>query len=637
MDHAAHARALLDREHLVACIDHALLAARELGPSPDALELRVLVGRALEKLRQHPPALRCLDDVVASAPDHAHALAHRGSVLDRMLQRERARADLGRALELDPDYRHAWENLFYLSFDTGAHDVCDTAIANLERLGGARGYLYRLRGKRRLDGGDRAGAEADLRRACVVPEADPVAGQLLAEAGLAFENGDEHFMGAVQLQDHDPSRSLELMARALELGLSTPRRHLRLVQRYGGMLVRFGRRDDALAVARDLTDRHPDRADTWLTRADLDQDPASFARAYELSPTEAALPYARHLAATGDPDRALELCARQAAADPLDPAARVLLGELHLAAGRRDEARAAWAEAEALGSEPARELRASTFGAERGLDHFQDALTLLDRGLRADAIAGLDAAAERFRAEVRVPGDQAHRYLAKALYNAAFLRELKVPDEVIEPPLREAVEVDPSYADAMCALGNLCLRTDRVDEGLAWHRKAGAADPAAGQPWFYRARHFAQRGEHASVLDDATRAFEAYRAKGQGRFAADAIMMRGEANEALGRLHDARRDYDLAYDFGHPIGYARGDHIRTRIASEDPTSDEAGEVLDKVIERIEAGECPWGQIELLEARTQGSDKARALVDKLKASEPLEDEEIDWLVQFLESS
>ncbi|MBZ0238362.1 MAG: tetratricopeptide repeat protein, partial [Deltaproteobacteria bacterium] len=323
--------------------------------------------------------------------------------------------------------------------------------------------------------------------------------------------------------------------------------------------------------------------------------------------------------------------------DPDDAPLSRLLGELHLAAGRRDDAKAAWLFAEALGDTPARTLRVQAFGPERGLDHFDAALDLLDRRLREDAAAEFETAVDAFRQELRAPGDGAHRYLAKSLYNSALLRELKVADEVIEPNLREAVELDGAYADAMNSLGTLCLRTDRVDEGLQWFARAGETDPTAGQPWYYRARHFAESGDHAQAIEDATKAFDAYARRGQTQFAADAVMMRGRSNENLGRLQDALRDYDLAYEYGHPTGYAMGDHIRQRIAVEDPDSDQAGELLEKVIERIEDGECPWAQIEFLESRTGADEKATALVAKLKGKTPLDGDELRWLVEFLYAS
>jgi tetratricopeptide (TPR) repeat protein len=188
----------------------------------------------------------------------------------------------------------------------------------------------------------------------------------------------------------------------------------------------------------------------------------------------------------------------------------------------------------------------------------------------------------------------------------------------------------------MLALGNLCLRTDRVDEGLEWFARAGKADPSAGQPWFYRARHYSGLDDFERTVEDATKAFEAYSRRGQGQFAADAIMMRGQANEALGKLQAAKADYDTAYDYGHPTGFAMGDNIRQRIAIEDPKSDEAYELLDKVAQRLQRNECPWGQIEFLDARVAGNEKAMALVAKLKKDEALEEEQTSWLVELLQS-
>jgi tetratricopeptide (TPR) repeat protein len=342
------------------------------------------------------------------------------------------------------------------------------------------------------------------------------------------------------------------------------------------------------------------------------------------------------LLSAGRAKDALEVCAKRLSSEPDDAGALAAQGDAHMALGDRDAAKAAWLAAEALGDGNASNARRAAFGPERGMDHFDEALALLDRRLTNDAIAEFETACDKLRKEIRVPGDQPHRYLAKSLYNSAFLRELQVDDSVIEPNFREAVELDPSYAEAMLALGNLCLRTDRVDEGLEWFARAGKADPSAGQPWFYRARHYSGLDDFERTVEDATKAFEAYSRRGQGQFAADAIMMRGQANEALGKLQAAKADYDTAYDYGHPTGFAMGDNIRQRIAIEDPKSDEAYELLDKVAQRLQRNECPWGQIEFLDARVAGNEKAMALVAKLKKDEALEEEQTSWLVELLQS-
>lgn len=636
MDHAARAQELFDREYWVPAIDEASLGISA-GPPDVRTPLRLLIARALEHLRQYPSAIHYLALVLADSPQHGRALAHRGAVMHLLFQKDRAKTDLNAALAIEPDYAYAWEYLFYVSFDTGDDATCDRAIEQLERLDASNGYLYRLRGNRRIEKGDRAGGEQDLRRACAHDKGDAVAGELLRGAGFELRTGDEHAMMGVRQEQANPVASVASLQKALELGVSTPRREVRTVERLAKLLKAQGRAEDAIAAARKLTDRNPDRADAWLARASIDGETASFQKARELSPKEATIAYARHLLATGHDSEALAACAARAADDPDDAVLHRLVGELHMAMGQRDDAKSAWERAEALGDFEARGLRTKAFGLERGLDHFDAALALLDRRMRDDAIAAFDVAARLLRDEVRAPGDAAHRYLAKSLYNSAFLRELKVSDELIEPNLREAVELDPAYADAMLALANLCIRTGRVDEGLTWFARAGEIDPSAGQPWYYRARHFAGTGAHEQAIADATKAFDAYARRGQGRFAADAVMMRGKENEAVGRLQDALRDYDLAYEYGHPTGYAMGDQIRQRIAMEDPGSEQAGELLERIAERIERGECPWGQIDFLESRTASSEKATALVAKLRNDTALDEDETEWLVDFLYSS
>ncbi|MCA9599796.1 MAG: hypothetical protein KC776_41105 [Myxococcales bacterium] len=635
MDRAARAQKLFDKSYFAAAIDEALLASQE--PNADKTEMTLLVAKAMEKMRQHPQAMGYANRVLERSPDHARALAHRGSVLDRLLQRAPAKADLLRAVELDPDYGHAWENLFYVSYDTKDDATVDRALEQMERLGVDTGYHWRLRGARRLENGDREGAEADLRKSCLHKAGNSVAADVMANAGITFQNGDEHGLFAAQRVKDNPAQAIESHKKAVELGMSTPRRDFKITERICKLLAGQNRTEEAVATATALTQRRPDYAPAWLTLAAQDGKTESFQRAYELSEEDAAVAYARHLLSTDRAKEALGVCEKRLGADPDDADALAAQGDAHMALGDRDAAKAAWVAAEALGNGNAGNARRAAFGVETGLDHFDAALNLLDRRMNADAIAEFETAIDKLRKEIRVPGDQSHRYLSKSLHNSAFLRELKVDDSIIEPYLREAIELDPFYSEAMLALGNLCLRTNRVDEGLQWFERGGTADPSAGQPWFYRARHFADKGEHKKTVENATKAFEAYSLRGQGRFAADAVMMRGQANEALGKLHDAKADYDTAYDYGHPTGYAMGDRIRERIAVEDPKSDEAYELVEKVVERIEDGECPWAQIDFLDARVASSEKATALVQKLKDEEELDDEQKQWLVDFLQSS
>lgn len=635
MDHGTRARSLFERGYYSASIDEAQLGMAG-APKHEQLELRLLAAMGLEKMRQHPPALGLLNRVLAEAPDHAQALAHRGSVYDRMVQRAQAKADLNRALELDPDYAHAWENLFYVSFDTGDNASCDRALENLERLGEEKGYFYRLRGARRLENGDRAGAETDLRRACHHKVGDPQAADVMSQAGMALQTGDEFAMFAVQRERDNPAAAIDNYNKALEIGVSTARRDMRCVERLAKLLSPQNRRDEAVAAAQGLTTRHPESAECWLARAVIDGETASFEKAYALSAEEGAVPYARHLLGAGRTQDALSVCQKRIEADADDAAALALLGDVQMALDSRDAAKAAWTRAEALGNLDAGNARRAAFGPEFGMDHFDAALDLLDRRLQQDAVAEFETAIDKLRKETRVPGDKAHRYLAKSLYNSAFLRELRVDDAIIEPNFREAAELDPFYPDVMNSLGTLCLRTGRVDEGLEWFAKAGEVDPSAGQPWFYRARHFSELNEHDKTVESATKAFQAYSQRGQGRFAADAVMLRGQANEARGQLQAAKEDYDLAYDYGHPTGFAMGDHIRQRLAIDDPSSPEASELLEKVIERLQKKECPWAEIDFVDARVAKSEKAVALVDKLKNKEQLEDEQTAWLVNFLKS-
>ena len=631
-DHAERARTLLERGYLTPTIDHALLAMKD-GDEALALEMRAIVGIALQKKAMTTAALIPLDAVLEARPDHAAALASRGTARNSLGRNQEARADLERALELDPANGEGWEtlaNLCHASGDDQARDVAMSKLAELDKL---PGYLLQLRGKQRLDSGEAEAGAADLRKAAQL--GDPMSAFMLHDAGCELATGQELAAFALDREKRQmPDAAIISYRKAIERGIDDPASDVMWRDRLARLLDQAGGHDEAVALMRGLTDAHPERADAWLSRAFFDAEITSYEKAYDLAPADNATAWARHLLGAGRKDEALAICTRHLEEDPDAIALHTLHGEILLASEQADAAKTAWLRAEALGDHEARRLRVGAFGCERGLDFFDAALDLLDRNLRDDAVVEFENAIDLLREESQVPGDEANRYLAKSLYNSAFLRELKVADEIIEPNMREAVELDPTYTDAMLGLGNLCMRTDRVEEGLGWFARVGELDPSSGQPWYYRARHFAEHGDNEAAVADASRAFAAYSSRGQGQFAADAVMMRGQANQALGRLEDAKRDYDLACDWGHPTGYSMGEQIRELIALEDPSSDAAFEMIEAIVERIEAGECPWGQIDFLEGLTTKSEKATALVEKLKADEELGEEETSWLVSFL---
>ena len=633
----ARTRALIARRQFLAASDPALWAAQSLPAGPERDEMRLVAAIGLERSRQHAMAFERLDALVAERPDYAAALARRGANAYWLGRDAEARTDLLCALERDPDDVFAWESAYLVAHSLRDDALAARALLALERLGAANGYLYHLSGRRHLQAERPAEAEAALRRACTLggrPSDDPAAATTLLEAGHAFVTAEGRLLHATACADSEPEGALDHLDLALRLGFASPERHAAAVRLAGRLLVDTGHRDEALAIAADLTERYPDEGQAWLARASIDGDSASFARAHALSPAAAALAYASHLHASGATREALDLCCSQLARDPLDGDAWHLAAELHHALAEGGAACTAWREATAVGHPHARTARVRAYGPEDGMDHFEQGLELLDAGRRVDAAAAFDEAARRLRGETRAPGDTAMRHVPRALYNAAFLREHQVDDALLEPPLREALALDPRYTDAMAALGNVCARTGRADEALAWFERIATVDPSLGQPWYYIARHHAGRGDPAAALAPAARAGELYAAAGQHRFAADAAMLRGEAHDALGQLHEARDAYDLAYRFGHPIGYARGDDVRQRIALAEPDGPDARALLDKVVGRIEDGEYPWAEVDFFRARLGASQEANALAARLREGQALSPEETGRLVDFL---
>src|SRR5690606_16550709 len=145
-------------------------------------------------------------------------------------------------------------------------------------------------------------------------------------AGVTLTSGPELAMWGLDREKRRmPDEAIDAYQRAVQVGLD-PSLDVRVVRWMTGLLVAQGRRDEALEAVVALTTRHPGRADAWLARGEIDEDPASFDEAHALSPTDAAVAWGRHLLTHGRKAEALEVCAAQVERDPDDCDAWALLG-----------------------------------------------------------------------------------------------------------------------------------------------------------------------------------------------------------------------------------------------------------------------------------------------------------------------
>ena len=79
-------------------------------------------------------AMRLLEEGLASHPDDPGLRFAYGTILMNLMHIDRARAELERAIELEPDFSSAALNLAVLEFTAGNLDACDKSLEQLSRL-----------------------------------------------------------------------------------------------------------------------------------------------------------------------------------------------------------------------------------------------------------------------------------------------------------------------------------------------------------------------------------------------------------------------------------------------------------------------------------------------------------------------
>jgi protein O-GlcNAc transferase len=160
------------------------------------------------------------------------------------------------------------------------------------------------------------------------------------------------------------------------------------------------------------------------------------------------------LSRRGDEQGALYWAEKTVRDFPGDPAGLMQLGNLHLGAGRLDEAEAAFLEASKLASTPAQALGP--------LHRLSDVATRRNdiRGALAWSAKGIDVAPREANAYNHLAGI----HLAYGNFAAA------------ETAVRKAVDVAPTDVGALRRLSDIALRQGRLDEALSLARQALAAN-----------------------------------------------------------------------------------------------------------------------------------------------------------------
>lgn len=313
--------------------------AAERGPLASAAEhiarARKQVGAATldpARTRVEPAklelALADADAALAMMPDDVEALVLRAHIhVMSGTNRERARSDIARAIELDPaDGRpHAVRGLALQS----EGDLTGAVDAFTQALGCSRpevsAYVYR--GVLRVDGGDLDGAEADaahaVRELPRAPAGHWIRGRARALRGDRYGALEEYEL-ALAL---DPTHAATHSSRA------------DVYVEMGDLARALTEMDQAVALSGAGTMFY-NRGNVKLASRDLDGAEADFTRAIERDPEDMQAYLNRGTARLlrGKREGALEDFRRAAEGDPTYPQARMKYGLLLLEVGRSREA-----------------------------------------------------------------------------------------------------------------------------------------------------------------------------------------------------------------------------------------------------------------------------------------------------------
>jgi tetratricopeptide (TPR) repeat protein len=192
------------------------------------LILRTLSGAYMHNLRFRS-ALDCLNRWIQEAPDEAEAYHWRGWVLERMNEREAARKDYQRAVELDPDLIAARLRLAEMYLERSNPPE---ALPHLERLS--------------RQAPDRSDVKARLGQ-CRFLQGDLADARRLMEEAVRELPDDVVLLitlGKLELQEHRPVEAEQWLRRALKVDPTDTEAQYQLVT----ALQFQGRDDEAAAV-----------------------------------------------------------------------------------------------------------------------------------------------------------------------------------------------------------------------------------------------------------------------------------------------------------------------------------------------------------------------------------------------------
>lgn len=398
-----------------------------------------LRGEALFALGRVDEAGQAFDRVLETHPDAVPALTGAARIALLGGQVGEARAQLDRALALDPASVNAWDLLGDLEQSAGHLDAAEAAYSESIRHSHAPYLDHLKRASVRLVREDFAGAEDDARRMRRLAPNHPATGYV--EGLIHFHQG--RYPEAQSALEQSLQRGPDFMPSAYYLG------------------------------ATHFAQGHYRRAEQQLSR---------YLRAFPDSPDGARLLAAIRLR-EGEPDRAEELLAPLLRRSPDDLMALNLMGNLHLSRGQREEGIAHLRRAADVRPDDADQQAALAMALLRGGD--------ADEGMRMLS-SMIDQQSDEMVAQLEmtmVLRLLQERRFDEALEAIAQLRE-KYPDSALPPTLKaaalagkgdeagerealdEAQRLDPGFPTAALRLGLMARQQGDSAEARRIYRES---------------------------------------------------------------------------------------------------------------------------------------------------------------------
>lgn len=400
-------------------------------------------------------SVAALDRVVALVPNDLAALTHRADIRLELGLTEEAEVDYRLVLERDPASSAARLGLGRIDFDRRDYESALDGFEQALRGQPPGSVVHHHLGLtlRRLGRREEAAKQLELNDHLSVVFPDP----LFTELQRLNVSREAHIKrGSAAMRQGNPRAALAAFLDALEAMPDDPL----TIFNVGMALIELGEKEEAearlrqsIAINDNYRDPQYNLALILAERGDLEGAERHFRRAAEIDheDIEARVRHADALTRLQRSDEAIELLEGVLAADAASPLAQLALGAAHQRAGSDSAARIALSKV--LDAAPGA-------SAERAEAHY-----------RLAVLAEANGAAQ--------PGAPGNAGVSPGSATPA-LKDANRPPADSDPieHLRQAIELDPDFAEAHALLGRMLARQERYVDGARHLARALRHDPA---------------------------------------------------------------------------------------------------------------------------------------------------------------